>query len=217
MVKHIYPLLLFLSFTVNLLAQESSIATKFMDNGSIYKSLAKSSEAIAQFEENDKCIVLDYLGKYTYKVKYKNSVGYVKDEFLSVNEDMMDLFYDFQDKERLKATQAKENKKKALQDIIDKESIAKTKEVENIALIEKRKIDAIARAKEEENKKLEAALRRKNDSIVQLQIKEKALAKIKNDSAIEKDKETESFALIDKIIIYYIAIDKEKDQEKKKL
>ena len=39
MVKHIYPLIVFLSFTINIFSQETSIATKFIDNGNLYKSL----------------------------------------------------------------------------------------------------------------------------------------------------------------------------------
>ena len=122
-----FILFIFLLLSNNIFSQEISIATKFIDNGSLYENLDKSSQPIAQFAENDKCIVLDYLGKYTYKVKYKNSVGFVKDEFLVVNEAMMDLFYDHEEKERIKATEEKEKKNKELQDIVNKNLIAKAK------------------------------------------------------------------------------------------
>ena len=52
----------------------------------MYKNFNDFTNILAQFEENEKCIVTEYLGKYTYKVKYKEWVGYVKDDFLDVNE-----------------------------------------------------------------------------------------------------------------------------------
>ena len=93
-------------------SQEKNIVSKFIEDGNLYKSLNNHSEPLIQFKENEKCLVIDYLGQYTYKVKYKDVEGYVKDEFLDVNENMMDLYFAYEEKQRLKAIQEKEERRK---------------------------------------------------------------------------------------------------------
>ena len=177
MVKHIYPLILFLSFAINLFAQEANISTKFSQDGNLYQASTKTSQAIAEFKENGKCIVTSYLGNYTYKIKYKDLVGFVKDQYLFVNEQMMDLYFDHEEKERVKAIQERKQKQEKAVAIIVQAS-------EDKELMEQKHIDSIAKIEAKEEQKKQRILQAKKDSIAQA-IKEqnKVLAdKRSNDS-----------------------------------
>ena len=195
MVKHIYPLLIFFSFTLNLISQEAKISTKFSQDGNLYQTSTKASQTIAEFKENEKCIVTGYLGNYTYKIKYKDLVGFVKDQDLFVNEQMMDLYFDHEEKERDKAIQERKQKQEKADTIliqaaeekklIEQQRIDSMAKIENEAkskLLEIKQNDSIAKVKEEQ--KIERIAQRKKDSINQA-IKEqnRILAeKQKNDS-----------------------------------
>ena len=175
MVKHIYPLIVFLSFTTNLFAQEASISTKFSQDGNLYETPTKSSEIIAEFKENQKCIVTSYLGNYTYKIKYKDFVGFVKDQYLFVNEQMMDLYFDHEEKQRDIAIAERKEKEKKEEEISNKAKRAKE-------LIEQNRIDSIAKI-ELEAKKSSLELKR-NDSIVKAKEQQRIqrVAQAKQDS-----------------------------------
>ena len=195
MVKHIYPLLILFSFTLNLISQEAKISTKFSQDGNLYQTSTKASQTIAEFKENEKCIVTGYLGNYTYKIKYKDLVGFVKDQDLFVNEQMMDLYFDHEEKERDKAIQERKQKQEKADTIliqaaeekklIEQQRIDSMAKIENEAkskLLEIKQNDSIAKVKEEQ--KIERIAKRKKDSINQA-IKEqnRILAeKQKNDS-----------------------------------
>jgi hypothetical protein len=195
MVKHIYPLLILFSFTLNLISQEAKISTKFSQDGNLYQTSTKASQTIAEFKENEKCIVTGYLGNYTYKIKYKDLVGFVKDQDLFVNEQMMDLYFDHEEKERDKAIQERKQKQEKADTIliqaaeekklIEQQRIDSMAKIENEAkskLLEIKQNDSIAKVKEEQ--KIERIAQRKKDSINQA-IKEqnRILAeKQKNDS-----------------------------------
>ena len=195
MVKHIYPLLILFSFTLNLISQEAKISTKFSQDGNLYQTSTKASQTIAEFKENEKCIVTGYLGNYTYKIKYKDLVGFVKDQDLFVNEQMMDLYFDHEEKERDKAIQERKQKQEKADTIliqaaeekklIEQQRIDSMAKIENEAkskLLEIKQDDSIAKVKEEQ--KIERIAQRKKDSINQA-IKEqnRILAeKQKNDS-----------------------------------
>ena len=195
MAKHIYPLLIFFSFTLNLISQEAKISTKFSQDGNLYQTSTKASQTIAEFKENEKCIVTGYLGNYTYKIKYKDLVGFVKDQDLFVNEQMMDLYFDHEEKERDKAIQERKQKQEKADTIliqaaeekklIEQQRIDSMAKIENEAkskLLEIKQNDSIAKVKEEQ--KIERIAQRKKDSINQA-IKEqnRILAeKQKNDS-----------------------------------
>ena len=195
MVKHIYPLLIFFSFTLNLISQEAKISTKFSQDGNLYQTSTKASQTIAEFKENEKCIVTGYLGNYTYKIKYKDLVGFVKDQDLFVNEQMMNLYFDHEEKERDKAIQERKQKQEKADTIliqaaeekklIEQQRIDSMAKIENEAkskLLEIKQNDSIAKVKEEQ--KIERIAQRKKDSINQA-IKEqnRILAeKQKNDS-----------------------------------
>ena len=195
MVKHIHPLLIFFSFTLNLISQEAKISTKFSQDGNLYQTSTKASQTIAEFKENEKCIVTGYLGNYTYKIKYKDLVGFVKDQDLFVNEQMMDLYFDHEEKERDKAIQERKQKQEKADTIliqaaeekklIEQQRIDSMAKIENEAkskLLEIKQNDSIAKVKEEQ--KIERIAQRKKDSINQA-IKEqnRILAeKQKNDS-----------------------------------
>ena len=195
MLKHFYPLLLFLSLSINVLAQEASISSKFSQDGNLYENADKFSNPIAQFKENEKCIVTNYLGNYTYKIKYKDLIGFVKDQYLFVNEQMMDLYFDHEEKQRQKAIEEKKKRQEKIKEIqrqvIEKEalieqgrkdSIAKIIEEKNRTLALKRKKDSIVQALREQNRIL--AEKQRNDSIAQLRENERIQLKIKrkNDS-----------------------------------
>jgi len=195
MVKHIYPLLILFSFTLNLISQEAKISTKFSQDGNLYQTSTRASQTIAEFKENEKCIVTGYLGNYTYKIKYKDLVGFVKDQDLFVNEQMMDLYFDHEEKERDKAIQERKQKQEKADTIliqaaeekklIEQQRIDSMAKIENEAkskLLEIKQNDSIAKVKEEQ--KIERIAQRKKDSINQA-IKEqnRILAeKQKNDS-----------------------------------
>lgn len=195
MVKHIYPLLILFSFTLNLISQEAKISTKFSQDGNLYQTSTKASQTIAEFKENEKCIVTGYLGNYNYKIKYKDLVGFVKDQDLFVNEQMMDLYFDHEEKERDKAIQERKQKQEKADTIliqaaeekklIEQQRIDSMAKIENEAkskLLEIKQNDSIAKVKEEQ--KIERIAQRKKDSINQA-IKEqnRILAeKQKNDS-----------------------------------
>ena len=195
MAKHIYPLLIFFSFTLNLISQEAKISTKFSQDGNLYQTSTKASQTIAEFKENEKCIVTGYLGNYTYKINYKDLVGFVKDQDLFVNEQMMNLYFDHEEKERDKAIQERKQKQEKADTIliqaaeekklIEQQRIDSMAKIENEAkskLLEIKQNDSIAKVKEEQ--KIERIAQRKKDSINQA-IKEqnRILAeKQKNDS-----------------------------------
>ena len=195
MVKHIYPLLIFFSFTLNLISQEAKISTKFSQDGNLYQTSTKASQTIAEFKENEKCIVTGYLGNYTYKIKYKDLVGFVKDQDLFVNEQMMNLYFDHEEKERDKAIQERKQKQEKADTILiqaaeekklieqqRQDSMAKIENEAKSKLLEIKQNDSIAKVKEEQ--KIERIAQRKKDSINQA-IKEqnRILAeKQKNDS-----------------------------------
>jgi len=176
MVKHIYPFLILFCFALNVFSQEAKILTKFSQDGTIYESSDKSSAAIAEFKENQKCIVTDYMGRYTYKVKYNNVVGYVQDQNLQVTEKMMDLYFDHEEKQREKAIQEREERQRKVADIAkkatgedpeilqkqkdsilkvsaEKEALAKAR-LEAEALAKKQKEETAAKAEAERKRKL---------------------------------------------------------------
>ncbi|WP_298534956.1 hypothetical protein [uncultured Algibacter sp.] len=101
------------------------IPTQFSVDGSLYKNLKKSlnelSQPITDFKEEEKCFVLDYLGRDNYRVKYKEWVGIVAVDDLEVNEEMMDLYYAYQEKQRARAITVKENRQKKVNEIAKKE------------------------------------------------------------------------------------------------
>ncbi len=231
MFKYLHYYLFSFCLVSNIFAQEVSIPTQFSQDGSIYKSLNENlnefSNPLAQFKEHEECTVIDFLGKDNYKIKYKDWVGLVKDSDLVINEDMIDLFYAYQKKARLKAIEERENRQKKVQEIANKEierkalierkrldSIAKVEDEERKALIQRRKLDSIAKAKEAEQKAL--IERKRLDSITKTKNEErKALIQRKKLDSIEKAKEAERKALIERKRLDSIA--KVEDEERKAL
>jgi hypothetical protein len=94
-VKH-YLLLIVLLIVNTVTSQQNSIKTTFSDNGTIHKSIDYNSEVLGNFKNKENCTVLGYLGDNFYMVSYNDVVGFVGDEFLTVNNEMMALFYEFQ-------------------------------------------------------------------------------------------------------------------------
>ncbi|GAL66221.1 SH3 domain-containing protein [Jejuia pallidilutea] len=145
--------------------------TKFIENGNIHQTVDTNSKVVAQFKSNQKCTVIEYSGQNIYKIQYEEAIGFVSDNFLEINDDMMDLFYEYEEREMRKLIAEEENRKKKIQDIVEQ--------------TEKRKRDSIAKLEKEiqlkalEIKRLEEmALKRKQDSIAKIQAAEaKALAK----------------------------------------
>ena len=224
MIKYLF--IFSLSLLSNLFAQQKSIPTEFALEGNVYKNLDDTNESLAQFKEGDRCAVIDYIGKYTYKVKYKSWVGFVKDQFLVINEDVMDLFFDFEEKARLRAIEEKRIKqekikeasnnnteliekrkadsiaiaiqaKKALQlEAKRKDSIAKIEEAKRIQQIEIAKAQALAKAKEEQRILLEE--KRKADSIaIIIQAKKTLELEAKRKDSIAKIEEAKRFQQIE--------------------
>ncbi|CAH8296643.1 hypothetical protein EV196_11111 [Mariniflexile fucanivorans] len=161
MVKYI--ILIFLSLSIKVSSQEANLASDFSLDGTLYKNFDKTSGALTEFKEGDACMVLGYFGKEIYKVKYNSFVGFVDSQYLNLNEAIMDLYYDFQDSERLRII-AEETKRKAVVQEIVKEAEAekerlKLLEIEKqraLELIEKNRLDSISKVRAEEKRLQEA-------------------------------------------------------------
>ncbi|WP_308992268.1 hypothetical protein QLS71_018380 [Mariniflexile litorale] len=157
-----YIALIFLSLAINASSQEANIVSEFSQEGSLYRSLNNSSDVLTDFKSGDACVVVGYFGKEIYKVKYNDLVGFVDSQYLVVNEAVMDLYYDFQDSERLRIM-TEEKKRKADVQIIIKEGEEEQKRLElkeferikALELVEKRRLDSIVNIKIEENKQVE--------------------------------------------------------------
>ena len=215
--KVVFSLFLFSLTTYDSFTQETSISTKFIENGQLYANFNDFSKPLTQFKEGENCIVTDYLGQYIYKIKYKEWEGYVKDQYILVNESMMDLYFDFEEKQRLKAINEKENRIKERQEItkagesqINKQrkldSIAKgekeqQKQIEAIRfanekyiqLNKQRKLDSIAKAEEEQQKKIEA-IRIANEKYIQLNKQRKIDSIAKAEDDLKKQIEIQKIA-----------------------
>ena len=135
-------------FSISLFSQEVNIPTQFSIDGSLYKKLDKNlnqlSEPIADFSETQECFVLEYLGRDNYRVKYKEWVGIVAVDFLEVNEDMMDLYYVYQETARTKAIEVKADRQRKIREI------AEEKEEEERLIREKFVRDSIAKIVEKQ-------------------------------------------------------------------
>lgn len=161
MIKYLY----FILFSLSLFSQEPQIATQFFQDGKIYKELNENLNElinpIGQFAENESCVVVKFLGRDNYKIKYKDHVGIVKMDDLEVNEDIMDLYYAYQDEERLKLIEAEKARKKKVYQIVHEEEI------------EKRKQDSIAKSISDAKAFKEAL---ESDSIAKSIAKQKEIA-----------------------------------------
>ncbi|GGK25707.1 hypothetical protein GCM10007962_19960 [Yeosuana aromativorans] len=118
--KYFYFLFVTTIISSHLYSQEISIPTEFSQDGKLYKSLEEPVQVLTQFQSDEPCLVIDYLGKEKYKIKYKDWQGIVDSQYLVINEDMMDLFYAFQERERIEAIKAEEARKRKIQEIIRK-------------------------------------------------------------------------------------------------
>ncbi|WP_345027239.1 hypothetical protein, partial [Flavivirga jejuensis] len=169
----IYILFICLILSNNIFSQEVSIPTKFLEDGSLYKSFNENSQPLTEFKENEKCLVTDYLGKDIYKIKYKEWVGYVNSDFLDVNEEMMDLYFANEEKERIKAIEERENRRKKIEEII------REKEWNSEESIERRRQDSIARVKEIEKRAQEQQALARKLALEKERIKQDSIAKVK--------------------------------------
>lgn len=194
MAKYFYFLFISISISSSLFSQEANIATEFSQDGVLYKGLENTSQSLTPFTAEEKCSVLEYLGKDKYKVRYNELVGVVDSQYLVINEDMMDLFYAFQERERMEAIKAEEARKRKIQEIIRKnseerqeDSPAKIKE--DVHMIISKDEDKIRQRKQqdsivkiiEEEKRNKAAqeLARKNQEHINERRLEDSIAKVK--------------------------------------
>ena len=161
--KYVYFLVIALSVTANLFSQEANISTEFSQEGTLYKNFNDFSKVLAQFESNEPCIVIDYFGKDTFKVKYKDWIGYVDSQYLVFTEAITDLFYAYQEKERIKTLEAEKKRKEHIQEVVSENEEANRelalKELakkEEALRIEKKRQDSVAKLNAETTKKVEA-------------------------------------------------------------
>lgn len=133
-----YLLVFLFSFSFG---QEVNIKTEFILRGDLMESLSGSAQRFTQFKKRDECVVLEYLGRNNFKVKYRKWIGYVKTHDLYINDEIKLLVKVHEDKQRK-----------------IKEENEKLKELEAIELI--RKLD--------EEKRLKKI---KEDSILEIKIK----------------------------------------------
>ncbi|MFT7037203.1 MAG: hypothetical protein ACJA2S_005747, partial [Cyclobacteriaceae bacterium] len=151
MAKYFYFILISLTVFPHSFSQEKEISTEFSLDGILYKTYDKLSHTynrkITEFKSEEACIVIDYLGKDAFKIKYSGWVGYVDSEYLVFNDEMSDLFYDFQEKESIKAIERKETRQKRIQEILRKGDAEYNESSQQ---------DSIAKIQEEESKRLES-------------------------------------------------------------
>ena len=179
----------FLLFSPYVLAQKKAdVLTTFFQDGTLYKNQNDFSELISDFEENDSCTVLDYMGKDIYKIQYKGNLGYVSTDDLEITEAMMDMYYDYQEKARQKVINARIQRSKKFSSLPKQEnietkkldSITKAKEAQQLALIAQQKQDSLSEIETQQN--LLLAEQKKTDSI--------ALAQYNNTISDIKNQET---------------------------
>ncbi|OBQ54641.1 cell envelope integrity protein TolA [Tamlana sp. s12] len=191
MIKYCY---LFL-FSLSLFSQNAQISTQFFQDGKIYKELNENlnelTNPIGQFSENEPCEVVDFLGRDNYKIKYNDQVGIVKMDDLEVTEGMMDLYYAYQEEERLKLIQAEEARKNKVYQISEKGEIDQRKQdsIEKRLANQKQIESALAIKHQNEvyfakQKVLEE--QRKKDSIAVIEAKAEAIKEQRVKDSIEK-------------------------------
>ncbi|WP_194767129.1 hypothetical protein [Tamlana sp. I1] len=165
----------FFLFSLHLFSQDANIPTQFFQDGNFYRNLNENlnelSNPIGPFLEGEACVVIQFLGRDNYKIKYKGKVGIVKVDDLEVTEAMTDLYYAYQKKEREELIEAEAKRKENIYQIVHKEEIEKRKQdsiAQSIAtqkaLEEKRIMEAQA-AKLANERAL--AAQRKHDSIAE--------------------------------------------------
>ncbi|MBU2951329.1 hypothetical protein KO493_11535 [Tamlana agarivorans] len=192
MIRYIY----FFLFSISLFSQEVEISTQFFQEGTLYKELDSSlnrlTRPIGQFSESETCMVVDFLGRDNYKVKYKDQVGIVKVDDLEVNEEMMDLYYAHQNKERLKLIQAEDARKEKIYKTVNKEALEKQKQ-DSLAriiahqkeLAEALRIKKANEAYQAKQKALEG--KRIKDSVDLKRLKDKVLEEKRSNDSISKN------------------------------
>lgn len=171
MVKYVF-ILLTVFVVANGFSQEKSITTEFSQDGSLYKNFNVFETVLAEFKASETCTVIDYFGKDIYKIKYNDRVGFVDSQYLVVNDEMMDLFYAYQEKESIKTIEAEKKRKDEVQQI-EKESEEKRQrlalqELEKkraIEIIERNKQDSIAKIIAEDNTKKANKISKKKDKV----------------------------------------------------
>lgn len=192
MFKYLFFLFFSVSFISNLFSQEVKISTEFSNNGSLYVGLSEDSKILTEFNENDECLIIDYLGKDTYKISYKELVGYVKAGYLLVNDDMIELVIAYEDKIRIEAIEKENKRKREVDELIRKGEEEKQKQealkIKDAEELNKRLQDSIAKVQlEVKQKQEELKLKRKveeemnrrlQDSILKINQDKKADNKI---------------------------------------
>ena len=200
MTKYFYFLLFSLSVISNLFSQGINIPTEFSQDGKLYKNQNNSSVVLAQFEANEECLVISYLGKDQYKIKYKDYIGFVDSQYLVFNDEIDDLFYDFQDTERLKTIKEEELRRQKIKEIVNsgKDNINESAKQDSIIKVRVEAEKQIAFEKEALERKLEAELlaREKQESIAkfleaekQKTLEQEALARKLEAERLEREKQ----------------------------
>ncbi len=188
--KNFCLLFYFLCFSY-VFSQETLIATKFIEEGNLFENIEKPDVLYIQFKKNHKCFVIDYLGRNTYKVKFKDFSGFVSDDFLDINEEMMDLYYDFEEKERLKAIAEDEERKRKIREIVNNKAEkeqAILDSINQIEIVEKQELVGLAQAKQDSIAKVEAEILRKQIEVAQEAKKQEERLEKARQEALEKQK-----------------------------
>ncbi|MFD0988486.1 hypothetical protein ACFQ1R_00130 [Mariniflexile jejuense] len=185
--KYVYFLVISLSITANLFSQEASISTEFSQEGILYKNFNNFSKVLVHFESNEPCIVIDYFGKDIFKVKYKDWTGYVDSQYLVFTDAITDLFYAYQERERIKTIEAEKKRKEHIQEVVSENEEANRqlalKELakkEEALKIQKKRQDSIAKLYAETTKKAEGKTSLKNQEVDVKEPKVKRIDKTSN-------------------------------------
>ncbi|WP_100610849.1 SH3 domain-containing protein [Confluentibacter lentus] len=213
MFKYFSFLFLYLSLIQNLFSQEITITTEFSQNGNLYENPSDNSQTLTEFRENEECTIVDYLGNDVYKINYKQLLGFVKAEYLFVNDNMIELVIDYEDKIKIEAIEKEKMRKQEVDALIAKSEKEKQRQEalelkrKNEESLNKKLEDSIAKVRTEEKqnqealelkKKSEEELnKRREDSIVkireEIKKKEEGLLIKKREEILKKAKEDSVF------------------------
>jgi hypothetical protein len=133
---------------------DENVETKFSQYGSLLENSSGNSPMIAQFNKGQKCQVIAYFGQGNFKITYKRYTGFVRAQYLKINDAMKASIEQYNDQIRLKI----------VKDSIQNEK-EKAIELQKKYLEEKQKEVRLKYEKEKEKKFLMDSIQKVKDSI----------------------------------------------------
>ncbi len=188
-------------------SQDAVIKTKFTDEGSIHETVNDNSKILGVFKKNEKCTVLEYLGQNFYKIAFNDLVGCVGDEFLMITEDMMDLFYDYEEREFNALIAQEAERQKRIKAIVSTKEQARLDAITKAEVALNVKAEALTKALHEKTQEVAMA----NEAVKAVEAKENI--KVQNTKALEAQRIAKAKAVEEKAAA--LAKQKAKDAQAK--